>query len=245
MTDAFAELVMPIFRRVIDLQDRLAWGESRSLEEVKKTTSSWIEEARRRALGNPRLTSSYELARYGLVAWIDEVLTDSEWGRKVDWGSQEHVLEWDLYGSHDRAYLFYQHAEKAEEQGDMDALEVHLLCVTLGFKGELVYDEAQMADWVQRVYNRVVTAGGVPARPFPDDPPRKDRFSPLRGPSLLVIVSVLVAITALITLAAYLWAVHVDYNAHHYSSINLDRTSQDRWASWISPRDLESRERIS
>jgi type VI secretion system protein ImpK len=121
------------------------------------------------------------------------------------------VLEWDLYRSNDRAWLFYDHADTAEAAGDLDALETYLLCVTLGFKGQLLYDESQLADWVQRVYSRVSSAGGVPSRPFPDDPPRRERFSRLRGPVLLITVSILASITALVTLAAYLIAVHLDY----------------------------------
>ena len=46
MTDDFTRLVMPIFHNVIDLQDRLSRGESRSLDEVKRMTSGWIEEGR-------------------------------------------------------------------------------------------------------------------------------------------------------------------------------------------------------
>jgi type VI secretion system protein ImpK len=210
MTDAFAELVMPVFRRVIELQDRLAWEESRSLDEVKQATGTWIEEARRRSMGQPTLVKAFERARYGLVAWIDEVLTDSEWGRRM--GSPEQILEWDLFRTRDRAYLFYEHAREAEENGDLDALAVYLLCVTLGFKGQLVYDEGQLADWVQRMYDKVSGADAVLAKPFPDDPPRKQIFGPLSGSSLLITTSILVSITALVTLAAYLIAVHLDYN---------------------------------
>jgi type VI secretion system protein ImpK len=216
MTDDFAELVMPIFHNVIDLQGRLSRGESRSLDEVKRMTSGWIEEGRRRALGGPKLKLSYELAMFGLVAWIDEILTDSDWGRRV--GSPEEILEWDLFSSRDRASLFYDHADRADGAGNMDALETYLLAVTLGFKGELVYDDSRLADWVHRVYGRVSEAATVPERPFAEDPPQPARFGPLRGPSLLLAVSVLVSITALITLVAYLLAVHVEYAARHRDS---------------------------
>jgi type VI secretion system protein ImpK len=212
MTDAFADLVMPVFRRVIELQDRLAWEESRSLEDVKQATGGWLEDARRRAMGQAALAQSFERARYGLVAWIDEVLTDSPWGAKM--GSPEQILEWDLFRSRDRAYRFYQLADEAEDHGDTDALATYLLCVTLGFKGEYRHEEAGLADWVQRVYDKVSAAGAVPSRPFPDDPPRKQVFGPLRGTSLLLTTSILVSITALTTLFAYLLAVHIDYYYH-------------------------------
>jgi type VI secretion system protein ImpK len=223
MTDAFAALVIPIFRKTIDLQARLARGEPRSLDDVTRMAAGWVEEARRRAMGVPGLQRSFEMAQYGIVAWIDEVLTESEWGKKA--GSPEEILEWDLFDSRDRATLFYEHADQADEAGDMDALEIYLLGVTLGFRGKLVYDEAELADWVHRVYGRISEVGTVPDRPFADDPPRSEPFGPLRGPSWLLTVSVLVSITALVTLAAYLIAVHVEYNTNHQdASVHRLRT---------------------
>lgn len=225
MTDAFAELVMPVFHKVIDLQDRLVGGEGRSLDEVKRMTSGWVEETRRRSLGTPALKRSYELAMFGLVAWIDEILTDSEWGREV--GSPEEILEWDLFSSRDRASVFYDHADRAEQEGDMDALETYLLAVTLGFKGELIYDDARLNDWVHRVYSLVSEAATVPERPFAEDPAPSVQLGPLRGPSLLLAVSILVAITAMTTLAAYLLAVQVEYAARHGDATSI-RTAPPR-----------------
>ncbi len=94
----------------------------------------------------------------------------------------------------------------------MDALEVYLLCVTLGFRGEHVYDPEQLTTWVERVYGRVSEASSVASKPFPEEDGAGAGFGPLGGPSLLVAVSVLFAFTALFTLAAYLFAVHYSYN---------------------------------
>jgi type VI protein secretion system component VasF len=113
MTEAFSDLVMPIFQRVIDLQDSLSWEESPSLERVRKQTKSWIDEAERRAVTDQGLSEEFAMAKYGLVALIDEVLTGSAWGQSVGWGSEEHVLEWDFYHSNLRAERFYEMAEVA------------------------------------------------------------------------------------------------------------------------------------
>jgi type IV/VI secretion system ImpK/VasF family protein len=212
MTDAFADLVMPIFHRVINLQNRLSRGEPKTLDEVMHLTRAWIDEAGRRVAANPELKRSFDRARYGLVAWIDETLTNSEWGRSTGWGSEEHVLEWFMFKSRGRAYLFYQHSDDTEAHGDMDALEVYLLCVTLGFVGEHVYDPEQLTAWVERVYGRVSEASSVASKPFPEEDGGGAGFGPLGGPSLLVTVSILFAVTALFTLAAYLFAVHYSYN---------------------------------
>ena len=210
MTDAFADLVLPIFRDVIDLQDRLAWNESRGRDEVKKQIRDRIEEAERRAAVDSDLARDLDLAKFGIVAWIDEVLTESNWGRSVDWGSEDHVLEWDLYGSHIRASKFYDEAERAERETSADPLEVYLLCVTLGFRGLLGFNEEKLREWTERVYAQVSSARPVASRPFAEDDelPRVG-LAPLRGPALLVVVSILAAATVSLTVIGYLVAVHL------------------------------------
>jgi hypothetical protein len=245
MTDAFAELVMPIFRKGIELQDRLSREESLTLAQVKQMARGWIEDARRRASGSAGLGRSLELALFGLVAWIDESLYESEWGGRLS--PEENILEWDLFGTRLRAGRYYREARKAERNHDLDALEVYLLGMTLGFRGlppvdfenrdqlrddadevryrgaaEVDYD-VRLAGWVDGLYQLVSGAGGVPDRPFAEDPPRHDQFAPLHGPSLLLTVSILVSITALITLAIYLLTVQVDYNANHPGSSSVGR----------------------
>jgi type VI secretion system protein ImpK len=209
MTDAFAELVMPIFQNVIALQNRLSAGESPTLDDAKRQIKSWIEASEQRAVVNPALAADFDLAKFGLVAWIDEVLTESDWGKKVDWGSQEHVLEWDLYRSHIRAVKFYERAARAERQQSLDPLETYLLCVCLGFRGEKALDPRAFQDWIKRVYERITDASPLSSRPFPDDGETPaGNLGPLRGPSLLVTVSILFAITALTTVLGYIESVN-------------------------------------
>jgi type VI secretion system protein ImpK len=222
MTDAFADLVTPLFENVIDFQDRLSWGEKPPLDEVKRLVRSWIEQTDQRAGVDRGLSEHFDLARFGFVAWIDEVLTDSEWGRSVHWGSEKNVLEWDLYHSNLRAERFYDMAARAERHADAsgdpargaaDPLEVYLLCVALGFRGLKAQNPDEFSDWVERTYAKVSAASPVATRPFPDDEaPPGDGLTPFRGSTWLVAVSALVAMTALVTLAGYLLAVHYTHS---------------------------------
>jgi type VI secretion system protein ImpK len=211
MTDAFADVVMPIFQKVLHLLGQLSWGESRTPDEVLQLTRSWIEEGARRTVSKPELSKSYELAKYGLVGWIDDLLTESTWGANNRWSVGVHLLEWSIFESRIHASKFYEEAKRAEDERDYDALEVYLLCVNLGFKGIMAYDEDDLSAWVERVYGRVSEAGSIPSRPFAEDDQGRHRFEPLKGPALLVTVSILVSLTALLTLAAYLASVHVYY----------------------------------
>ncbi len=65
------------------------------------------------------------------------------------------------------------------------------------------------------MYGRISESGTLSERPFADDPLQAEHFGPLRGSSLLLAVSVLVSITAILTLVAYLLAVHVEYAARN------------------------------
>ncbi|WP_152051604.1 DotU family type IV/VI secretion system protein [Tautonia marina] len=215
MTDAFADLIHPYFEHVIALQDRLAWGESPSIDVVKTELLGYLDKIENRAATSPQLSQDFAMVKYGLVAWTDEVLTDSEWGQSVDWGAQEQILEWDLYRSNLRAEKFYDMAAQAERRGTPDTIEVYLLCVALGFRGRMaLLDEDQLLHWVSQLYERVLQASPVSSKPvFPEMPPDANPRSigTLRGAGLLVTISSLVAISALITLAFYILSVHLDY----------------------------------
>lgn len=215
MTEPFANIVLPVFQRVTELLDRLSWGEKPSLDEVMKQTRSWIESAEQKAHADRDLAEDYELSKYGLVGWIDEVLTNSEWGRSVGWGDQLSLLEWDLYKSRLSGDKFYQEADIAEAHADngqgVDALEAYLLCVALGFRGRLASHEEQFTEWVNRVSEKIRRGNPMASRPFEEEDVAPPELQPLQGPQLLFRVSVLVAITAIVTLFSYIAAVHIDY----------------------------------
>jgi type VI secretion system protein ImpK len=216
VTDAYSNLLLPIFRRVIDLLGALAAGATPTLDEVKKRIRGWIEDAEQRASGDSTLSVEFEMAKFALVYWIDELMTESAWGEGVKWGAEDHVLEWDLYRDHNRASKFYEHAENvyaslAAARCTPDPLEVYLLCTTLGFRGELRGDEARFNLWVDRMYNKVSETTTLAERPFsepPGDP--TGLLLPRRGPFVLLTVSILTAVTCVVTLAAYLAAIHLE-----------------------------------
>lgn len=206
MNHTFADLVGPIFRHVMNFQDRLGRGEEPELGAERDRLRALLERAGRRASASSALADDFRLARHALVYWIDEVMILSGWGRAAEW--KERILEFEIYGTWVGGDRFFEEAQRAETRAGTDPLETFFLCVALGFRGRYASDGPGLRAWAERVHARIV-AGGSPDRPFPrgneDDPAP---LRPLRGESALLASSVLVATTVLATLGGFLLLAH-------------------------------------
>jgi type VI secretion system protein ImpK len=205
MTDQFAGIVSPVFQYLIDLQGLLEQGENPALEPQRMQMLDLLAEADQKARTSSQLAHDYELARHALVYWIDEVLINSPWAYAMEW--RQRILEWDLYQERLRADRFYEKAQEAEALASTDPLEVFYLCVALGFRGRHAENPAELRRWAERVYNRIVAGSQQADKFLPDEPIERATLRPLPGPSILLAVSILVAITTLFTLACFVLAV--------------------------------------
>src|SRR5215472_4743194 len=161
MTDAFANLVGPVFQHVVDLQDRLEEGESLTLQAERDSILAVLGEAERKAgASSSQLAHDFELARRALVYWIDEVLINSGWDHATEW--KQHILEWDIYQERLRADRFYEVAHEAETLAGTDPLETFFLCVALGFRGRYLDNRKELRRWSERAYNRVAAGSHHP-----------------------------------------------------------------------------------
>jgi type VI secretion system protein ImpK len=205
MTDAFANLVSPIFQHVIDLQHRIAEGEEPALEVEREQLLTLLTEAEQRAASSSQLAHDFDLAKHALVYWIDEVLINSRWQAAMEW--RQHILEWEIYQERLRADRFYEKAHEAETLAGTDPLETFFLAVALGFRGRHADSRAELQRWTERTYNRIVAGSQQPEKFLPDEITEREPLKPLPGPSILLAVSVLVSISVLITLACFVLAV--------------------------------------
>lgn len=133
MTPHFASLVNPTFHYVLALVERLQRGEAVELKAEQIRIRTLLSEAEGR-LARPECPvqpDDFAVAKRGLVYWADEVLTRAQ----KSWES--HVLEWELYGTLDRAWLFYVDGETKALHATADVIEVYYLALALGFEGDL------------------------------------------------------------------------------------------------------------
>jgi type VI secretion system protein ImpK len=129
MTPSFSAAVDPIFLEVLGLLERIGRGRSASMQSERLRIRACFD------LADGQLGSSpdWDLAKYALACWIDEVLGDASWEHRNTW--QEHPLEIDLFNSRERYWKFYVDADQASRLPQRDALETYYVCVVMGFQG--------------------------------------------------------------------------------------------------------------
>lgn len=196
MREEIASLVYPVIGHGLAVKERLARGETLSLDSEQSALAGLLltdMEARRWTdYGGERLASDSHKppvpgdvpeadeflgVRYALVCWLDEIFVlDSPW--ELQWNEQK--LEAALYGTNDRAWKFWDQARRAESRPGTDALEVFFLCVMLGFRGAYREEPARLREWLEATRARVERGRQVTWTPPPElDPPAN--APPLRG----------------------------------------------------------------
>lgn len=139
MTPKFAQAVDPIYLYVLALLERIGREEKTTATEERLRIRTLIDQAEAALGAGPE----WELAKYALVSWIDEMLVDALWEGR-DWWSN-NVLEIEMFNTRQCHEQFFVKAQEASTRSGRDALEVYYVCVILGFRG-LYHDAATSAD---------------------------------------------------------------------------------------------------
>jgi len=129
MTPKFATAVDPVYMHVLGMLDRIARGENPSPADERLRIRGWLDQAEGR-LGHGQ---DWQLAKYALVSWIDEVLIDAPWEGRGWW--KENALEVEIFNTRLRNEQFYLKAKEASSLPHKDALETYYVCAVLGFRG--------------------------------------------------------------------------------------------------------------
>ncbi len=188
MRDDLANQVYDVLLHGLKLRDRVAAGDRPHLgtEQAKlksmlgssSTPAPWGTEAdpTRSVTGSHGGGREFLGIRYALACWLDEVLIEAGW-REWD----ENKLESALYRTNIRYKNFWDQARIAEAiPSAAEAQEVFLLCVLLGFRGEMAEQPERMREWVQATRSKVTRAMGKELPPLPERSPITD-VPPLVG----------------------------------------------------------------
>jgi type VI secretion system protein ImpK len=129
MTPKFSKAVDPIFLHVLGLLERISQGKNPPVKEERLRIRGWIDQAEGQLGQGPE----WQLAKYALVSWIDDVLIDAPWEGRNWW--KENALEVEVFNTRLRNEQFYIKAKEAASAASKDALEVFYIGVVLGFRG--------------------------------------------------------------------------------------------------------------
>jgi type VI secretion system protein ImpK len=203
MTPEFSQKIDPIFEYVLRLLDRIDHSEAIAPEPEKTRILAMLDKAEA-ALGP---TAEWQLAKFALVCWIDEMLLAAPWEGRFWWN--ESSLETAVFSSRERATEYFIKARDAKEKPQRNALEVFYLGVILGFRGLYENPETAAAEtarlelpeelsvWVQQ------TAAAIRERPKPTISPNREvgfGAPPLGGQALLIGSLLAVAVMSAVTL---------------------------------------------
>lgn len=187
MRDDLANQVHDIIIHGLKLRDRIASGDRPHVgtEQAKfkgmlgssNSPAPWGSESDANAsIGTVQTERSFLGMRYALTCWLDEVLIDAGW-REWD----ENKLESALYRTNIRYSNFWAQSRLAEATpSGIEAQEVFLLCVLLGFRGELGEQPEKLREWVSTTKSRVTRNLGKELPALPEKSPITD-VPPLLG----------------------------------------------------------------
>ncbi len=182
MRNEIADFVYPIIERIMSVKQRLDNQEVLSIDEEQLILTRLLTQETKtvqtqNVMNEKDYRPSFDELRYAMVCLIDEFFINSTcWSH--DWN--ERKLESRRYSTNDRAWKFWKCANHALSVGDADTVEVYLVCVILGFRGQMVDDRQGLNDWFQRT-ERFVEARRCRLYPEPASGEPRTFVPPLYG----------------------------------------------------------------
>jgi len=175
MRDDLAAPTFDLLLHGLKLRDRVAAGDRPHLGSEQAKFKGWLGPANAPApwgsAHDPTqsldMTGGFLGIRYALACWLDEILIEAGW-REWD----ENKLESSLYRTNIRYSNFWNQARLADAiPASTDAPEAFLLCVLLGFRGELGEDPSRLKEWVDTTRSRVTRTMGKEPQSLPEKTP--------------------------------------------------------------------------
>lgn len=132
MSPEFAEAVDPIFLHVIGAMDLVANHQRVDPTSLHSAIQVKLRQAEDR-LQHGENREVWQLARYALCAWIDDLMINTSWEGQRWW--ENHTLEFQFFNTKDAGTQFFQKSKQAQQLLRRDAIEVFYIAVVLGFRG--------------------------------------------------------------------------------------------------------------
>jgi len=79
----------------------------------------------------------YDLARFAIVAWVDDTIMNSQWSHSGRW--QRELLQREYYKTTDAGEIFFERLNQVGPH-QRDVREIYYLCLAMGFKGQYCHE---------------------------------------------------------------------------------------------------------
>jgi len=139
MTPRFSEAVDPIFLQVFDLLERIDQGVTISPMEEKRKIEDLLKRADKLLIAE---AEHWDLAKYLLVAWIDEMLVTAYAWEGKDWW-RDNVLEWSIFRTRQCNDQYFVSSNRSRSENLDNPVQLSFLGVVLGFRG--LYRDARLS----------------------------------------------------------------------------------------------------
>ena len=154
LTDIFMELLAYVtyFNKSVAVKQP-------SYDQVKADVTRLMSDIEIR-VGQATITpDDFDLARFAVVAWVDETLLSSQWQDKDRW--QKESLQRLYYQTADAGELFFDRLN-AIGPHQRDVREVYYLCLAMGFKGRFIHEgDDYLLDQLQTSNLKLLTGTSV------------------------------------------------------------------------------------
>ncbi len=154
-----AEIFAPCFTLILQLRATEEFGDA---EVLRRRIKDLLDDAEREALRTGVSPDNIQMAKFALVAFIDETILSSDWSQKDEWVSTPLQLE--LYDQYDAGEVFFDRLKQLRQnpKANAEALEVYYLCMTLGFKGKYqLHEQERYREIIETTYEELSRLPGM------------------------------------------------------------------------------------
>lgn len=160
------DLARPLFEEILSFQQQIHRGIQPAFGEVRRVMRIIFDRMDSTAQKDARISSIYagkeEAGKYILAAFVDDILSNSEWEFAEEW--QNHWLEDEFFGTRMAGDNIPELVEKVTGKEEEAGLaELLFTCFTLGYRGKFARGMAELEMMREQMYSR------IPWRPSHED----------------------------------------------------------------------------
>ena len=213
LTDLFMELIA-----YVAYFNRSSAARQPEFDQVKADIGRLMSDIENRLPRTEIAPDEFDLARFAVVAWVDETILGSDWQHKAVW--QRESLQRRYYQTADAGELFFERLNMIGPH-QRDVREVYYLCLAMGFKGRYIHQgDDFLLDQLKTSNLKVLTGTsvGIPSLEkggfFPEAYPMESEAAGARQAGRRISTATLIGFSIPVALFAGLFVIYTFILSH-------------------------------